>query len=917
MQFIKNNRKLFEIGFVVIFLMLIINIFSLNIYAQEIGDCKDMTIKDVDVKVCPNLVNFSIGGNNKEVTLLVIEKEDIRKLINNGVYILPLSLVGYDENKAPKTFLVTYENNSCIDSNEITFDGLPTDKKQICFCELDFDRNIADLEDKFLKGNESDLGISKQFLQNNRCDIYIPNSHFIPVNPSVTPKPTEPISSDISQCLIYPDAQNISAGNFLFPLIVPGNPNNWDGVVVSQWFGNADGSLGYTQHTGIDLAYGKGTPVVAVKDGIVEAVLEGWNFGYGNLIIIKHLENGKKYYSYYPHLSAFSITSGQNVRTGQKIGEVGTTGNSTGNHLHYEIRSCPTPESTRSECKAFDPKLFTVFSKSQIGSPTESIPIYDQECVDKIKEEQEKLIGNYKPGEKFECMFKYAADTVDNITPEAIYAIAKLESASSSFDYFICPKTWDSWMDQGDRKQCLNSPLEIAFGSRNGYNDDPSIDVRGLTQFQATTFSNLVKNNKLLMDYCIDRLGGKSTFEQGTESYDEVISSELRSNYSRHVVSHMICATAIKLKQDSVNFKKRLKEETGTGFNYKFSDDSIYLSKTDWNEIVIKNLTAKLNFYNGDNSISHTQDFNALDYVGHRYHGSCRKDVAMPGRNGQSYYDAYCKRINNFYIETYNSKLFEGCGNSGDKSEATQLPVEEIETTVKIEAQFCSASCTNCKYFPVSKNNSLKTYYSPEVETVPDDILKHQITDPTTNQTYVPQLTKETIDNMRELFSDAKTNGVNLAIRTAYRSYKYQNKIFFGDEEGNGSGGYIGDEMRKSPGISRNEAIKLANVYSALPGQSEHQLGTTADVTCAECQNTPFTNDSKNIKVYEYLANNSYKFGFIVSYTTQNESITGFKPEGWHIRYIGKDLAAEYMKEYNKLNGKFSLDQFFINKCER
>ncbi len=193
MQFINNKKNIVKTFLTTLCMLCLICLSNFQTaYAQELGDCKDMTIKNVDVKVCPNLVNFNIDGKNKEVTLQVIEKTDIRKLINSGVYILPLSLVGYDENKAPKTFLVTYENNSCIDSSEISFDGLPADKKQVCFCELDLDRNIADIEERFLEGKETELGVSKQFLENNRCDIYVPNSHFVPVNPSITPEPELP-----------------------------------------------------------------------------------------------------------------------------------------------------------------------------------------------------------------------------------------------------------------------------------------------------------------------------------------------------------------------------------------------------------------------------------------------------------------------------------------------------------------------------------------------------------------------------------------------------------------------------------------------------------------------------------------------------------------------------------------------------
>ena len=87
-------------------------------------------------------------------------------------------------------------------------------------------------------------------------------------------------------------------------------------------------------HTGIDLAAPSGTPVMAAKGGTV--VFAGWNTqGYGNLIIVDH-GNGQR--TYYAHLSQISINNGATVSAGQAIGKVGSTGNSTGSHLHFEVR---------------------------------------------------------------------------------------------------------------------------------------------------------------------------------------------------------------------------------------------------------------------------------------------------------------------------------------------------------------------------------------------------------------------------------------------------------------------------------------------------------------------------------------------------------------------------------------------------
>lgn len=93
-------------------------------------------------------------------------------------------------------------------------------------------------------------------------------------------------------------------------------------------------------HGGIDLAAPTGTPVMAAADGIVDFV--GANPLYGNYVVLRH-GNGQQ--TYYGHLSAFEagLKAGQAVQQGQRIGKVGSTGQSTGPHLHFEVRDRGQP----------------------------------------------------------------------------------------------------------------------------------------------------------------------------------------------------------------------------------------------------------------------------------------------------------------------------------------------------------------------------------------------------------------------------------------------------------------------------------------------------------------------------------------------------------------------------------------------
>jgi murein DD-endopeptidase MepM/ murein hydrolase activator NlpD len=93
-------------------------------------------------------------------------------------------------------------------------------------------------------------------------------------------------------------------------------------------------SSGY--HTGVDFVVPTGTSLKAVAAGTV--VSAGWGGAYGNQVVIK-LNDG--YYAQYAHLSQLSVSAGQTVTEGQQIGLSGATGNVTGPHLHFEIRTTP------------------------------------------------------------------------------------------------------------------------------------------------------------------------------------------------------------------------------------------------------------------------------------------------------------------------------------------------------------------------------------------------------------------------------------------------------------------------------------------------------------------------------------------------------------------------------------------------
>ena len=119
---------------------------------------------------------------------------------------------------------------------------------------------------------------------------------------------------------------NTNPGGYIWPV---------DSRYITSTVGGrtSPGGIGSTNHKGIDIAAPKGTPVYAADGGTV--TYAGWMSGYGYLVRINH---GNGYETYYGHNSILTVSVGQHVYKGQQIARVGSTGNSTGNHCHFEVR---------------------------------------------------------------------------------------------------------------------------------------------------------------------------------------------------------------------------------------------------------------------------------------------------------------------------------------------------------------------------------------------------------------------------------------------------------------------------------------------------------------------------------------------------------------------------------------------------
>lgn len=127
-------------------------------------------------------------------------------------------------------------------------------------------------------------------------------------------------------------------------------------------------------------------------------------------------------------------------------------------------------------------------------------------------------------------------------------------------------------------------------------------------------------------------------------------------------------------------------------------------------------------------------------------------------------------------------------------------------------------------------------------------------------QSYAPGWDAEASDALHVMFAAARNDGISLFVKSGYRSYIDQKIIY---------NGYVARDGKAA-----------ADTYSARPGHSEHQTGLAFDInsTADSFAGTPEA---------KWLAENSYKYGFVVRYPKGKEHTTGYKYEPWHVRYLG------------------------------
>lgn len=166
---------------------------------------------------------------------------------------------------------------------------------------------------------------------------------------------------------------------------------------------------------------------------------------------------------------------------------------------------------------------------------------------------------------------------------------------------------------------------------------------------------------------------------------------------------------------------------------------------------------------------------------------------------------------------------------------------------------------------------------------LPDDFVPKELVELSSG----PLVTPETKEAYEKMVKDASREGYSLRGASAYRSINYQVDVY-------------NRYLRRDP-------QEIVDTYSARPGFSEHHTGRTIDLDTGYSSMSEF----ENTKEAQWVAENAYKYGFIVRYPEGKEEITGYMYEPWHITYVGTDISTK-MKEF----GIDTLEEYWVKYVE-
>ena len=209
-------------------------------------------------------------------------------------------------------------------SEEVPYLGVMTTKEVTYDEEIDYD--IVQTEDPDMYKGESEVDVEGvEGLKTVTADVTYKNGNVVSRKVLDEVVVSEPVAKQIRvgtrETKTPVSTGSGGSGKYFWPI---------DGGYISAYQGDGRG------HKGIDIAAPYGTPIYAAESGTVIEAAGGWNGGYGNCVKISHADGNVTLYG---HQSSLAVEYGDYVVKGQLIGYVGSTGDSSGNHLHFEVRS--------------------------------------------------------------------------------------------------------------------------------------------------------------------------------------------------------------------------------------------------------------------------------------------------------------------------------------------------------------------------------------------------------------------------------------------------------------------------------------------------------------------------------------------------------------------------------------------------
>ena len=324
-------------------------------------------------------------------------------------------------------------------------------------------------------------------------------------------------------------------------------------------------------------------------------------------------------------------------------------------------------------------------------------------------------------------------------------------------------------------------------------------------------------------------------------------------------------------------YRAQVKSLTSLGYSEKASNVILFSMKKDYALSKGENKTLNAAFESDDYKEEYLDNYSKINYHNHknlikninslikRGYSNNHINIILSHGNDSDVTE-FAKKDKVKYLEEfyyldyakirYYDEYVEYSTTTGEDEETTVLYINlgmdgEVYKDVEIVDEFSHTMLVN-KYKKLDEN------FEPyDLSDIPEEYASDEL-----------QASKMAIDAFIEMYNAAKREDLGLVINSAYRSYQTQVKLC--------------DEYKALYGQS------YVDRYVAYPGHSEHQTGLAFDI--GSTTSRVFVDSEE----YKWVLDNAHKYGFIIRFTTRGQSITGFRNEPWHVRFVGK-TASEFI----------------------